>query len=37
MQPSNVSGFLSTIGQGVKPNMFLVDVIFPDDLKLGLQ
>ena len=35
MQPSNVSGFLSTIGQGVKPNMFLVDVIFPDDLKLG--
>jgi hypothetical protein len=35
MQPSNVSQFLTTIGQGVKPNMFLVDIIFPDELKLG--
>lgn len=37
MQPSNVSGFLSTIGQGVKPNMFLVDIVFPDAIKLGAE
>jgi hypothetical protein len=29
MALSNVSSFLQTIGQGVKPNMFLVDVQFP--------
>ena len=29
MALSNVSNFLQTIGQGVKPNMFLVDVQFP--------
>ena len=32
MALSNVSNFLQTIGQGVKPNMFLVDVQFPDAL-----
>ena len=32
MALSNVSSFLQTIGQGVKPNMFLVDVKFPDSL-----
>ena len=32
MALSNVSSFLQTIGQGVKPNMFLVDVRFPDTL-----
>ena len=32
MATSNVSTFLSTIGQGVKPNMFLVDIKFPQDL-----
>ena len=26
---SNVSEFLSKIKQGVKPNMFLVDIVFP--------
>jgi len=35
MQPSNVSKFLTTIGQGVKPNMFLVDIFFPADVKLA--
>jgi len=35
MALSNVSQFLKTIGQGVKPNMFLVDVQFPDELKSG--
>jgi len=35
MQPSNVSKFLTTIGQGVKPNMFLVDIFFPTDVKLA--
>ena len=35
MASSNVSQFLTTIGQGVKPNMFLVDVQFPDLLKSG--
>jgi len=29
MASSNVSSFLQTIGQGVKPNMFLIDVQFP--------
>ena len=32
MATSNVSTFLQTIGQGVKPNMFLVDVQFPQTL-----
>ena len=32
MATSNVSQFLQTIGQGVKPNMFLVDIKFPDAL-----
>ena len=35
MALSNVSSFLQTIGQGVKPNMFLVDVQFPDSLSKG--
>jgi len=32
MASSNVSQFLQTIGQGVKPNMFLIDVQFPATL-----
>ena len=32
MAINNVSTFLGRIGQGVKPNMFLVDVKFPDTL-----
>jgi len=32
MALSNVSNFLQTIGQGVKPNMFLVDIQFPGTL-----
>jgi hypothetical protein len=32
MALSNVSQFLQTIGQGVKPNMFLIDVQFPATL-----
>ena len=32
MAINNVSTFLQNIGQGVKPNMFLVDVKFPDTL-----
>ena len=32
MAINNVSTFLGRIGQGVKPNMFLVDVKFPDVL-----
>jgi hypothetical protein len=32
MASSNVSQFLQTIGQGVKPNMFLIDVQFPANL-----
>ena len=35
MALSNVSSFLQTIGQGVKPNMFLVDVQFPAALSKG--
>ena len=34
MASSNVSDFLQTIGQGVKPNMFLIDVQFPQAIKL---
>ena len=30
MATSNVSTFLKTINQGVKPNMFLVDIKFPE-------
>ena len=33
MASSNVSTFLQRIGQGVKPNMFLVDVQFPSTLQ----
>ena len=29
---NNVSDFLSQIGQGVKPNMFVVDISFPQNL-----
>ena len=32
MASSNVSTFLQRIGQGVKPNMFMVDVQFPNSL-----
>ena len=35
MALSNVSSFLQTIGQGVKPNMFFVDVQFPYSLSKG--
>ena len=35
MALSNVSDFLTTIGQGVKPNMFMVGVNFPDAIKSG--
>ena len=35
MATSNVSQFLQTIGQGVKPNMFLVDIKFPNNLGDG--
>ena len=35
MASSNVSQFLSTIGQGVKPNMFLINIQFPAQLNAG--
>lgn len=35
MASSNVSQFLSTIGQGVKPNMFLINVQFPAGISGG--
>lgn len=31
MATSNVTTFLNTINQGVKPNMFMVDIKFPND------
>ena len=34
MASSNVSTFLQTIGQGVKPNMFMVNVLFPNPIAL---
>ena len=34
MATSNVSSFLQTIGQGVKPNMFLINIAFPEAIKL---
>ena len=34
MASSNVSTFLQTIGQGVKPNMFLIDINFPSPIAL---
>ena len=37
MASSNVSSFLQTIGQGVKPNMFLIDVQFPQQISLGTE
>ena len=30
MATNNVSTFLQTINQGIKPNMFSVDISFPD-------
>jgi len=35
MASSNVSQFLSTIGQGVKPNMFLINIQFPAEISGG--
>ena len=37
MATSNVSTFLSNIGQGVKPNMFSVDINFPGALNLTAE
>ena len=37
MASSNVSQFLSTIGQGVKPNMFLINVQFPSAIALQTE
>ena len=35
MASSNVSSFIQRVGQGVKPNMFMVDVNFPGTLAKG--
>ena len=35
MASSNVSSFIQRVGQGVKPNMFMVDVNFPGSLSKG--
>ena len=35
MATNNVSEFLKTINQGIKPNMFSVDISFPDGFKTG--
>jgi hypothetical protein len=37
MASSNVSQFLSTIGQGVKPNMFLINIQFPSQIALQTE
>jgi len=37
MASSNVSQFLQTIGQGVKPNSFLIDVQFPQSIALQTE
>ena len=37
MATNNVSTFLKTIGQGVKPNMFMVDIVFPNEIKLQTE
>ena len=37
MASSNVSQFLSTIGQGVKPNMFLINIQFPAAIALQTE
>ena len=37
MASSNVSQFLSTIGQGVKPNMFLINIQFPQQIALQTE
>ena len=37
MASSNVSSFLQTIGQGVKPNMFLIDIQFPASIALQTE
>ena len=34
MATSNVSTFLQTIGQGVNPKMFLIDIHFPSPMAL---
>ncbi len=34
MASSNVSQFLQTMGQGVRPNMFLIDINFPQAIAL---
>ena len=33
---TKLNNFLSKIGEGVKPNMFVVDVSWPTDLDLSL-
>ena len=35
MATSNVSNFIQRVGQGVKPNMFMVDINFPGALAKG--
>ena len=35
MATNNVSEFLKTINQGIKPNMFSVDISFPDGFESG--
>ena len=37
MASSDVSQFLQTIGQGVKPNMFLIDIQFPASIALQTE
>tara|TARA_Y100001970_G_scaffold210264_1_gene256464 strand:+ start:2081 stop:2668 length:588 start_codon:yes stop_codon:yes gene_type:complete len=37
MASSNVSQFLQKIGQGVKPNMFLIDINFPQSIALQTE
>ena len=37
MASANVSQFLQTIGQGVKPNMFLIDIQFPASIALQTE
>tara|TARA_B100001996_G_scaffold24245_1_gene18880 strand:- start:783 stop:1370 length:588 start_codon:yes stop_codon:yes gene_type:complete len=37
MASSNVSQFLQKIGQGVKPNMFLIDINFPQSIALQAE
>ena len=37
MASSNVSQFIQKIGQGVKPNMFLIDINFPQSIALQTE